>query len=267
MPKLQPIPAQADLPGIDRLLAVMRQLRDPQHGCEWDLAQDFASIASYTIEEAYEVADAIEAGDRAKICDELGDLLLQVVFHAQIASDEGSFDFDTVAHAITDKMIRRHPHIFGQGHELVQREAWEAIKAGERAADGGGALAGVANALPALKRADKLQARAARVGFDWPDVKGPLDKLHEEIAELSAAQSDADKFEEMGDLLFAAANVARKQGIDPEAALAAASRKFERRFAAMEAKAGGSIEGLTLDAQEQLWQSVKADQAVRADQE
>jgi ATP diphosphatase len=251
----------ATAPGIDRLLGVMRALRDPEHGCEWDLAQDFASIAPYTVEEAYEVADAIALGDPAKIRDELGDLLLQVVFHSQIAADAQLFDFDAVARGIADKMIRRHPHIFGDGHALPQRAAWEEIKAAERRDDGDqGALAGVARALPALKRADKLQARAARVGFDWPDSEGPRAKLLEELAELAAAPSAAEQAEELGDLLFAAANLARKLGIDPETALAAANRKFEARFAAMEAKAGGSVAGLSLDAQEALWQAVKADE-------
>lgn len=246
---------------IDRLLAVMRQLRNPDGGCEWDLAQNFSTIAPYTIEEAYELADAIASGDADHIREELGDLLLQVVFHAQIADDAHLFDFDAVACNIADKMIRRHPHIFGDGHKLPQRAAWEEIKAAERKDKDGaqtGALAGVARALPALKRADKLQARAARVGFDWPDATGPRDKIHEELAELHDAKDAAQRFEEMGDLLFAAANLARKLDIDPEAALAAANRKFEGRFAAMEAFAGGSIAGLDLSAQEALWQRVKA---------
>jgi nucleoside triphosphate diphosphatase len=248
-------------PPIDRLLDVMRKLRDPDGGCEWDLAQNFGTIAPYTIEEAYELADAIDTGDAAHIREELGDLLLQVVFHAQIAADHDLFDFNAVADGISDKMIRRHPHIFGEGHALSQRAAWEEIKAAERQDKSGvaaGALAGIARALPALKRADKLQARAARVGFDWSDATGPRDKIHEELAELHDAKDDAQRFEEMGDLLFAAANLARKLGLDPEAALDAANRKFEKRFAAMEAFAGGSIAGLDLAAQEALWQRVKA---------
>jgi nucleoside triphosphate diphosphatase len=260
MPAAEAVPITSPR-AIDRLLAVMRQLRNPDGGCEWDLAQNFATIAPYTIEEAYELADAIAAGDADHIREELGDLLLQVVFHAQIAADGDLFDFNAVADTIADKMIRRHPHIFGDGHALPQRDAWEAIKAAERKnkpAGDAGALAGVALALPALKRADKLQARAARVGFDWPDVAGPLAKVQEELGELAAAPDDPARFEEMGDMLFAAANVARKLGIDPEAALAAANRKFETRFAAMEALAGGSIEGRTLAAQEALWQRVKA---------
>lgn len=246
--------------GIDRLLLVMKRLRDPENGCEWDLAQSSETIVPYTIEEAYEVADAIASGNLDNIRDELGDLLLQVVFHAQISKDGGGFDFDAVAKGIADKMIRRHPHIFGAGHALPQREAWEAIKAAERAAsvEGIGALAGVAIALPALKRAEKLQARAARVGFDWPDTAGPAAKVEEELAELAEASDVAARIEEMGDLLFAAANLARKHGIDPEAALAAANRKFEARFAAMEARQGGSIDGLSLEAQDALWQNVKA---------
>ena len=254
-------PSATSLRPIDRLLAVMRQLRNPDGGCEWDLAQSFSTIAPYTIEEAYELADAIASGDADHIREELGDLLLQVVFHAQIAADNGLFDFDQVADTITDKMIRRHPHIFGEGHALPQRAAWEEIKAAERKAKtqgDGGALAGVALALPALKRADKLQARAARVGFDWPDAAGPRAKVLEELEELSRAATVEHRFEEMGDLLFAAANLARKLDIDPEAALAAANRKFEARFAAMEANAGGTLSALDLAAQEALWQQVKA---------
>lgn len=247
---------------IDRLLAVMAQLRNPDGGCEWDLAQNFATIAPYTIEEAYELADAIAGGEADQIREELGDLLLQVVFHAQIASDNKLFDFDAVADTISNKMIRRHPHIFGDGHELPQRAAWEEIKAAERAqklnATEKGALAGVALALPALKRAEKLQARAARVGFDWPDAEGPRAKIIEELAELEEAQDSAARHEEMGDLLFAVANLARKLDIDPEAALSAANRKFEGRFAAMEALAGGSMADQPLEAQEALWQRVKA---------
>lgn len=246
---------------IDRLLAVMAKLRNPDGGCEWDLAQSFATIAPYTIEEAYELADAVASADPDHIRDELGDLLLQVVFHAQIAADRDLFDFDAVADTIAAKMIRRHPHIFGDGSLLPQRAAWEEIKAAERAQKPdaqNGALSGVARALPALKRAQKLQARAARVGFDWPDAAGPRAKVAEELAELAAASDDVARLEEMGDLLFAVANLARKLDIDPEAALVAANRKFEARFAAMEAIAGGSIAGHPLEAQEALWQLVKA---------
>lgn len=244
---------------IDRLLAVMAKLRNPDGGCEWDLAQDFASIARYTIEEAYEVADAIAGGDPAAICDELGDLLLQVVFHSQIAKDAGLFGFDDVANAISDKMERRHPHIFGDLQTDDVRKQWEQIKADERAADGPkGALAGVALSLPALLRAQKLQSRAARVGFDWPDINGPRDKITEELAEVAAADNDAARHEEVGDLLFAVVNYASHLGVDAETALRDANLKFARRFAAMEDRAGGSLSGLSLDAQEAHWQAVKA---------
>lgn len=245
-------------PPINRLLAIMVQLRNPDGGCEWDLAQDFSTIAPYTIEEAYEVADAIAGGDPAVICDELGDLLLQVVFHSQIAADNGLFDFDDVANAISDKMERRHPHIFGDGTTADVRQQWEQIKAAERAADGPvGALAGVAVSLPALLRAQKLQGRAARVGFDWPDVNGPRDKIAEELAEVADAASDAERHEEVGDLLLAVVNYARHLGVDAESALRDANTKFARRFAAMEDRAGGSLAGLSLDAQESHWLAVK----------
>ena len=244
---------------INRLLAVMAKLRDPDGGCEWDLAQNFSTIAPYTIEEAYEVADAIAHGDPAVICDELGDLLLQVVFHSQIATDDGLFGFDDVANAISDKMERRHPHIFGDGQTADVRQQWEQIKAAERAADGPvGALAGVALSLPALLRAQKLQGRAARVGFDWPDTDGPRAKIAEELDEVAAAASDAERHEEVGDLLLAVVNYARHLGVDSEAALRDANAKFARRFAAMEDLAGGSLAGLSLDAQERHWLAVKA---------
>jgi len=248
---------------IDRLLGIMRQLRNPDGGCEWDLAQDFSTIASYTIEEAYEVADAIAGGRPDAICDELGDLLLQVVFHSQIAADDQLFTFDDVATAISDKMERRHPHIFGDGTTHDVRQQWETIKAAERAADGPqGALAGVALSLPALLRAQKLQSRAARVGFDWPDSDGARDKIVEELAEVADAGSDAERHEEVGDLLLAVVNYARKLGVDAEGALRDANIKFARRFAAMEDRAGGTLAGLPLDAQEAHWQAVK--QAERA---
>lgn len=244
---------------INRLLAVMAKLRDPDGGCEWDLAQNFSTIAPYTIEEAYEVADAIAHGDPAVICDELGDLLLQVVFHSQIATDDGLFGFDDVANAISDKMERRHPHIFGDGQTADVRQQWEQIKAAERAADGPvGALAGVALSLPALLRAQKLQGRAARVGFDWPDTDGPRAKIAEELDEVAAAASDAERHEEVGDLLLAVVNYARHLGVDSETALRDANAKFARRFAAMEELAGGSLAGLSLDAQESHWLAVKA---------
>jgi ATP diphosphatase len=243
---------------IDRLLAIMAQLRNPDGGCEWDLAQDFGTIAPYTIEEAYEVADAIAGGDPVAICDELGDLLLQVVFHSQIATDDGLFGFDDVANAISDKMERRHPHIFGDARADDVRLQWEQIKAAERASDGpAGALSGVALSLPALLRAQKLQGRAARVGFDWPDVNGPRDKIAEELAEVAEATSDAERHEEVGDLLFAVVNYARHLGVDAEDALRDANMKFARRFSAMEERAGGSLSGLSLDVQESHWLAVK----------
>ncbi|AJA08656.1 Nucleoside triphosphate pyrophosphohydrolase [Sphingopyxis fribergensis] len=244
---------------IDRLLAIMARLRNPDGGCEWDLAQDFSTIAPYTIEEAYEVADAIAGGDPAAICEELGDLLLQVVFQSQIATDDGLFGFNDVANAISDKMERRHPHIFGDGKTDDVRQQWEQIKAAERSADGGaaGALTGVASSLPALLRAQKLQGRAARVGFDWPDTKGPLAKIDEEMAEVAQATNDDERHEEVGDLLFAVVNYARKLGVDAEGALRDANMKFARRFAAMEELAGGSLSGLSLDVQESHWLAVK----------
>jgi len=249
---------------LDRLLAIMARLRDPQRGCEWDLAQDFGTIAPYTIEEAYEVADAIERGDMPALKDELGDLLLQVVFHARMAEERGLFGFGDVAAAIAAKMEARHPHIFGDAADLGQsREVrWEALKAEERAAKGdAGSMDGVAQALPALLRAEKLQKRAARTGFDWPDAEGPTDKLREEMAELAEASDEAHRVEEAGDLLFAAVNLVRAYGIAPEDALRAANTKFERRFRAMEAAAeakGLAFAALTLDEQETLWSEVKA---------
>jgi len=241
---------------LDRLLSIMARLRGPS-GCDWDRAQTFATIAPYTIEEAYEVADAIERGDIADLRGELGDLLLQVVFHARIAEEAGHFAFADVAQSIADKMEARHPHIFG---DAEASPGWEALKAGERAHKGTrSALDGVAEALPALMRADKLQRRAARAGFDWPDPQGPAAKVAEEMAELAEAGADK-RAEEAGDLLFAAVNLVRAYGIAPEDALRAANRKFERRFRAMEALAGGeeNFAALSLDEQEALWQRVKS---------
>ncbi|BEV00527.1 nucleoside triphosphate pyrophosphohydrolase [Novosphingobium olei] len=252
---------------LDRLLNIMATLRNPQRGCEWDKAQTFSTIAPYTIEEAYEVADAIERNDMAALREELGDLLLQVVFHSRIAEEAGTFGFDDVAAAIADKMEARHPHIFGTASAdgQAREERWEAAKAAERAAKGAtSALDGVASALPALMRAEKLQKRAARVGFDWPDTDTPTTKLAEEVAELAAAETDEERLAEAGDLLFAAVNVVRKYGIAPEDALRFGNAKFERRFRAMEALANGGFETLSLDAQEALWQRVKA--AERAEQ-
>ena len=270
-------PASTQLPAdaISRILAIMARLRDPQSGCEWDRAQTFATIFPYTIEEAYEVADAIARGDMAALREELGDLLFQVVFHSRMAEEAGLFAFADVANAISDKMEKRHPHIFGDAStgasngdgdpDQSREERWEALKAGERAAKGEqSAMDGVAVALPALMRAEKLQKRAARQGFDWPDTAGPVAKLAEEAAELGAARNEAERLEEAGDLLFAAVNVVRSHGIAPEDALRAANAKFERRFRAMEAMAGGGFAGLTLDGQEALWQAVKASEAVEA---
>ena len=245
---------------ITRLLSIMAKLRDPDEGCEWDLAQNFATIAPFTIEEAYEVADAIEKNDMAELKEELGDLLLQVVFHARMAQEDGHFAFEDVARAISDKMEARHPHIFGdEGGQMGERR-WEEIKASERAEKGAtSAMDGVATTLPALLRAEKLQKRAARTGFDWPDTEGPKDKLHEEIAELAEA-ADQQKAEEAGDLLFAAVNLVRAYGIAPEEALRKANTKFERRFRAMEDKANGEFASLTLDEQDGLWNQVKEDE-------
>lgn len=249
------------LPQMQRLLAIMARLRDPERGCDWDRAQDFATIAPYTIEEAYEVADTIERGDMAALREELGDLLLQVVFHAQMAEEAGLFRFEDVAEAICAKMEARHPHIFGDSEEtdLSREDRWEKAKAEERAAKGAdSALDGVAMALPALMRAEKLQKRAARVGFNWPDTAGPAAKLAEELAELEEAASPDEKVNEAGDLLFSAVNVVRAHGVAPEEALRIANAKFERRFKGMEALAGGQFASLTLDQQEALWQEVKA---------
>lgn len=234
----------------------MAKLRDPDHGCAWDRQQTFATIASYTIEEAYEVADACVRGDMGDLKDELGDLLLQVVFHSRMAEEIGAFSFDDVATAIADKMERRHPHIF-RGNPDRGAQQWETIKAQERAERAAtGALAGVALGLPALLRAEKLQKRAARVGFDWPDAAGPRAKIDEELGEVATA-SPEDRAEEIGDLLFAVVNWARHQGVDAEAALRSANLKFERRFARMEEAAGGSIAGRGLADQEELWRAVK----------
>jgi len=250
-------------PPLDRLLAIMARLRDPETGCEWDRAQDFSTIAPYTIEEAYEVADAIERNDMAALRDELGDLLLQVVFHARMAEEAGHFAFPDVAAANSDKLEARHPHIFGDESDdgRDQRERWETLKATERAAKGdSGALAGVAASLPALLRAEKLQKRAARVGFDWPDPAGPAAKLAEEAQELHDA-AENERVEEAGDLLFAAVNLVRAYGVAPEEALRAANAKFERRFREMErlaAVAGDDFASLDLDAQDALWNEAKA---------
>jgi nucleoside triphosphate diphosphatase len=245
---------EANAAALARLVAIMARLRDPVTGCEWDSVQTFATIAPYTIEEAYEVADAIDRDDLAALSDELGDLALQVVFHARIAEEAGLFDLSAVLAGISDKLERRHPHIFGKaaadGHHL-----WEKIKAEERKAHPDtSALAGVALALPALERAAKLQKRAARTGFDWPDVTGPLAKIHEELAEIDAAPPEQVE-EEVGDLLFAVVNFARHLKIDPEQALRKANRKFEKRFRAIEI--AGGFEDMSLDEMELLWAQAK----------
>ena len=245
----------------------MKRLRDPAKGCPWDLEQDFATIAPYTVEEAYEVADAIALEDMAKLRDELGDLLFQVAFHAQMADDAGLFDFDDVANGIADKMIRRHPHVFGSEAERAAGPAdgsWEAIKAAERAGDDDpSVLAGVAKALPALKRAEKLGKRAATVGFDWDDRDGVRDKIQEELEELEQAvgtRSEAHIDEEFGDLLFAVVNLARHLGVDPENALAGANFKFEQRFREMERQIkenGRELRKLSLADLEKEWRAAK----------
>ncbi len=250
------------------LLGIMARLRAP-NGCPWDRQQTFASIAPFTIEEAYEVADAIEQGDMNHLKDELGDLLFQVVFHSQMASEAGEFDFDAVAGAICEKLTRRHPHVFADHASplspAAQTEVWENIKAGERSGNDPSALQGVPTGLPALMRAYKLSKRAARAGFDFEHAGQCADKVEEELAEVRAATrhteaASAQIFEEIGDLLFAAANLARKLDVDAEAALRAANSKFERRFRAMESMAAGRGEvfaQLQLAAQENLWQAVK----------
>jgi len=244
----------------------MQRLRDPENGCPWDVAQDFSSIAPYTIEEAYEVADAIERGDFDALQDELGDLLFQVVFYARMGEERGCFDFDAIAAGIAEKMIRRHPHVFGSAEERAAGNvngSWEEIKEREREAHpDDSVLAGVAKALPALKRAEKLGNRAARVGFDWPDRQGVRDKIHEELDELELAvgsREQADIDEEFGDLLFAVVNLARHLDIDAENALARANHKFERRFRAMEAEivGQGGFRGLSLETMERSWRAAK----------
>lgn len=272
------VPPPADAPPMERLLALMARLRDPQGGCPWDLEQTFATIAHHTIEEAYEVADAIEQRDMPALMEELGDLLFQVVFYAQMASEEGLWSFNDVAAAITDKMIRRHPHVFGEqeaaqaGAQVVHR--WEAIKAQERAAkaaDEGrapSALDGVINGLPALTRALKLQKRAARVGFDWTRAREVLDKIEEEVAELRAELDHAEPQkariqDEMGDLFFALVNLARHVDVEPEAALRGTNAKFERRFRWIEkrlAQQGRTPQDSTLAEMENLWGEAKREE-------
>ncbi|MBS7554350.1 nucleoside triphosphate pyrophosphohydrolase [Ancylobacter dichloromethanicus] len=271
---------------IHRLLEIMAALRAPETGCPWDLAQDFASIAPYTIEEAYEVADAIARGDLDDLCDELGDLLLQVVFHARMAQERGSFDFGAVVEAITSKMIRRHPHVFADAHGrdvAAVNAAWDAIKAEEKAEraerrlrrglppepEQGRALDGVPAGAPALTRAVKLQNKAAKVGFDWPNVRPVLAKIREEIDEVEAeivAGDRAAAADEVGDLLFALANLARHLDVDPEAALRGTNQKFVRRFAYIEdrlADEGRRPDAASLDEMEALWQAAKTAPSAR----
>lgn len=245
----------------DRLLAIMARLRDPQTGCEWDTAQNFATIAPYTIEEAYEVADAIERADMKDLRGELGDLLFQVVFHARMAEEAGDFSYEDVARDISDKMIARHPHIFGDEGGIMEDGRWEDIKAAERSASGAtSAMDGVAQALPALLRSHKLQKRAARVGFEWQDLEGPIEKLQEELAELAAAGTDEERLMEAGDVLFVVVNIIRRYGVDPEQALRASNAKFERRYREMERLSKAEDEDfakLDLISQEAYWQRAK----------
>jgi len=268
------MPSNPHLPHpIEKLIAIMARLRDPEAGCPWDTQQNFSTIAPYTIEEAYEVADAIERGDRSALKDELGDLLFQVVFHAQMAREDAVFDFHDVVEAVCQKMVRRHPHVFGDADirtEQEQTKAWEAQKAAERAegdaeAGPGGALDGVALPLPALMRAEKLQSRAARVGFDWPEAEPVFAKIAEEIAEIHEAIADGGHpdalMDEIGDLLFACVNLARHLSVDPEAALRHGNAKFERRFRQIEANlraTGKSPEDCSLEELEIQWLAAKA---------
>jgi MazG family protein len=262
-----PTPPSSDHP-VFRLLEVMARLRDPVSGCPWDVEQTFATIAPYTVEEAYEVADAIERGDLGELKEELGDLLLQVVFHARMAEEDGAFDFAAVAQAITDKLIRRHPHVFGDSGQRTSDEqtaAWEVIKKQERAEkEKHGVLDDVPVGLPALTRAVKLTKRAARVGFDWPSTREVMDKLAEETAELQAeidAGDAAKAREELGDILFVLANLARKLDVDPEDALRATNAKFARRFAFIEAelaKDGRTPDQSDLAEMDGLWDRAKA---------
>ena len=273
-------PLDRTRPGIDRLLDVMARLRTPGSGCPWDLEQTFRTIAPHTIEEAYEVADAIDRGDMAELKEELGDLMFQVVFYAQMAEEQGDWDFEAVAGGIADKMVRRHPHVFGDvtvntAAEMTDR--WEAQKEDERArrADADGrtpsALDGVITGLPALTRALKLQRRAARVGFDWPHADEILDKIEEEIAELrselatGAAVSKDGVEDELGDLMFALVNLARRLDVDPDSALRRTNAKFERRFRRIEQslqEAGRAPDDATLAEMEALWQAAKAEETV-----
>jgi nucleoside triphosphate diphosphatase len=242
-------------PSLAALAEIMARLRDPETGCEWDRVQTFETIAPYTIEEAYEVADAIRRGDMAALKDELGDLQLQVVYHARIAEERGAFDLADVLAAICAKMTRRHPHIFGGA---AASPGWEALKAAERETQPDeSALAGVALALPALKRAEKVQRRASRVGFDWPDIDGPRGKIDEELAEIERAEDDDERAAELGDLLFAVVNYARHLDVNPETALREAVARFETRFRKVEDLADRPLKDMNIDELEALWQRAK----------
>lgn len=254
-----------------RLIAIMARLRDPDGGCPWDIEQTFRTIAPYTVEEAYEVADAIERGDMADLKEELGDLLLQVVYHARMAEEAGHFNFAAVAEVIADKMVRRHPHVFGEARiasAAAQTRHWEDLKAEERKGANGGdeteatsVLSGIPQGLPALMRAEKLQKRAARVGFDWPEIAQVFDKIDEELTEIKSeidTDGGQDRLEsEVGDLLFAVANLARHLDVDPENALRRANWKFERRFAQVEAAFAHKLDDVSLDDMERAWQEAK----------
>ncbi|KAA6184969.1 nucleoside triphosphate pyrophosphohydrolase [Thiohalocapsa marina] len=266
--------ADSDPRAIDTLLAVVARLRDPEHGCPWDLKQTPCTIVPYTLEEAYEVAEAIANDDMAEFCEELGDLLFQIVLYARMAQERGAFDFGDVVSAIARKMIRRHPHVFGEARladDQAVREHWESIKAAERAGKGeqprARVLDGVARALPALVRAEKLQKRAARVGFDWDDLGGVADKVREELAECEAtfpaSVDPAERLHEVGDLLFSCVNLARHLGVDAEQALRVANERFEHRFGHVESQlrdAGLEPAPEHRDAMERLWTQVKADE-------
>ncbi len=249
-----------------QLLEIMQRLRDPQNGCPWDIKQDFSTIAPYTIEEAYEVADAIARENMADLKDELGDLLFQVVFHAQMASEQGSFDFDDVHEAVCDKMLRRHPHVFADleiKDEVHQTQVWEDYKTEERKQKGEHSLMdGIPAGMAELQRSVKLQKRARKVGFDWDSAEPVMDKFDEELAEMRSAISSGDRDameDELGDLLFVATNLARKLDIDPGTALRRSNAKFEHRFRAMEESVGGheGLDSMNLDTMEELWQDTK----------
>ncbi|MBL3590202.1 MAG: nucleoside triphosphate pyrophosphohydrolase [gamma proteobacterium endosymbiont of Lamellibrachia anaximandri] len=256
---------------LERLIEIMARLRDPEKGCPWDREQTFETVVPYTIEEAYEVEDVIQQGDMPGLCEELGDLLFQIVFHARMAEEAGEFVFDDVVCAINDKMVRRHPHVFAEekpGDRHQQRQAWESHKSQERKKkagySGSGALHGVATALPALMRAEKLQKRAARTGFDWPDIAGASQKIDEELAECQSAIQSGVKQEieeEIGDLLFSCVNLARHADVDAESALRQANRKFSSRFSYMEGRLGEqakTIRQLSTEELDQLWEEAKS---------